>query len=353
MTFETDNGSMIYWRLSWGGAAYTGSNTATTTNDADGNFGPPFPGPLPSTGLQALRFQFAAGALSTNNAADYVITPGAAIFTNNAGASFTVSMPAIGACCNFFEGTCEDDMVEFDCAGDAKAWAEGLLCAELAPPCPSRGACCAMGTGECLFETEVVCSIMGGDFIGEGVPCAPGACDQGVIGIIGSDPPNNAIDSRQPSSLATGCMDTPGFDVVTLMFDGSAEALAVDDFFIGTDPMGDAPSIMDIIADGPLAELQLDQRIPVGRWTTIRHIASGTSVRIGFLPGDVDNNRSANPQDILRIIDHLNGVQNYADYQTDVDRSSQTNPADILRVIDLLNGAGCFAPGFNGATLAP
>src|SRR5207248_7698099 len=54
LTWEADTGTIL-WRLSWGGAAYTGSNAGAITNDADGNFGPPFAGPLPSSGTQAVR----------------------------------------------------------------------------------------------------------------------------------------------------------------------------------------------------------------------------------------------------------------------------------------------------------
>ncbi len=93
ITFE-DNFGTIYWSLSFGGSSYTGSTTGSTTNDADGNFGPSFAGPLPSSTLQALKFQGAAGALSTNNAADYALTAGAAVFTNNARNNFTVAPPS-------------------------------------------------------------------------------------------------------------------------------------------------------------------------------------------------------------------------------------------------------------------
>lgn len=83
LTFQ--EGSTIYWSLSWGGAGYTGSTTGATDNDANGDFGPSFAGPLPSSGAEALRFQGAASALSTSNAADYAPTVGGAVFTNNAG----------------------------------------------------------------------------------------------------------------------------------------------------------------------------------------------------------------------------------------------------------------------------
>ncbi len=96
LTFEDDAGTIL-WRISWGGASYTGSTMGIALNDADGEFGPPFDGALPTTDTQALLFPGAANALSTNNAADYVLTGGAAVFTNNAGESSTVvSVEAIG-----------------------------------------------------------------------------------------------------------------------------------------------------------------------------------------------------------------------------------------------------------------
>jgi hypothetical protein len=93
ITFENNLGTVVYWRLSWGGAGYTGDTTGAITNDDDGDFGPPWPGPLPTAGADGLLFQGAATAKSTTNEADYALTGGAAVFTNNAGSSFTVKEP--------------------------------------------------------------------------------------------------------------------------------------------------------------------------------------------------------------------------------------------------------------------
>ena len=96
LTYETKNG-VVLWRLSWGGAAYTGSNRGYPfgifANDDNGNFGPPYPGPLPSTGTEALQFQGAAKDHSTTNAHNYSLTSGPATFTNVQGQSFTIITP--------------------------------------------------------------------------------------------------------------------------------------------------------------------------------------------------------------------------------------------------------------------
>jgi preprotein translocase subunit Sec61beta len=99
LTFEDLSGN-VYWGLAWGGAAYTGSNTGLTDNDADGNFNPPFWSALPSLGTQALAFAAAdpsGSASSTTNLADYDRTVGAAVLTNNAGASGPVTGPPVSA----------------------------------------------------------------------------------------------------------------------------------------------------------------------------------------------------------------------------------------------------------------
>lgn len=106
LTFEDALNGTIYWRLSWGGAMYFGSHTGSTTNDANGNFGPAFAGALPSSSFAALRFTGAATALSTSNSTDYALTTSAPapVFTNNAGATFTVGIP-VPSC-----ATCPGDL---------------------------------------------------------------------------------------------------------------------------------------------------------------------------------------------------------------------------------------------------
>lgn len=86
LTFEDSFGNIL-WSLAWGGANYTGLHTGTFDNDADGNFGPAFGGFQPWSTSQALRFTGTASAMSTNNAADFALTAGGAVFTNNAGTS--------------------------------------------------------------------------------------------------------------------------------------------------------------------------------------------------------------------------------------------------------------------------
>ena len=90
LTYESDAGEIV-WRVSWGGAAYTGSNHGDEiANDPDGDFGPPFSGALPYTGCQALQFQGLFSAQSSTNLSDYAITVGPAVWMNNGEQSFAL-----------------------------------------------------------------------------------------------------------------------------------------------------------------------------------------------------------------------------------------------------------------------
>jgi len=92
LTFETSTGSIVYWRISWGGGAYSGATTGSITNDGDGQFGPPFGGALPSTSTDALEYvgNCPPGTSSSNNV-DYAVASGGSDFTNNAGSTFSVT----------------------------------------------------------------------------------------------------------------------------------------------------------------------------------------------------------------------------------------------------------------------
>jgi len=59
--------------------------------------------------------------------------------------------PPTGACCDWSDYTCRDDVIESNCQGAQEEWTEGLLCAALNPPCapPPTGACCDWSVYAC------------------------------------------------------------------------------------------------------------------------------------------------------------------------------------------------------------
>ncbi len=78
-----DGSGNVLWSFAYGGSAYTGSNTGLTLNDADGNFGPPFSGPLPSRFTVSTRFRGNDTDPSVSNATDYRLTDESAEVKNN------------------------------------------------------------------------------------------------------------------------------------------------------------------------------------------------------------------------------------------------------------------------------
>ena len=171
----------------------------------------------------------------------------------------------------------------------------------------------------------------------------------GDIAIVSSDPPDGAIDARQPFNPDGS--GPAGWDSIVLTFDGDATGLIPADFSVSVSPDGDAPTVIDVTTEGATATVLLSQIIPELACTTITHDDSGTSATIAYLPADVNNDRISNANDILALVNALNGVgEPLAVYQMDINRSGVANASDILRVIDLLNGAN---PYFNylGVTL--
>lgn len=89
-----------------------------------------------------------------------------------------------------------------------------------------------------------------------------------------------------------------------------------------------------------------------GTWTTLTHTDTGASVRIGSLPGDINNDGMVDSADTGDLISHLRqeAVPPLDPWQYDIDRSGRCTPADFLRLIDLMNGADQYEI-WNGASL--
>ncbi|MFQ5413965.1 MAG: hypothetical protein ACE5E6_05855, partial [Phycisphaerae bacterium] len=268
------------------------------------------------------------------------------------GGSFTAgatcaaaACPVAGACCE--NGACTE-VIQDACSGGGQFFrGEGTACDDVdLPPC-GPGACCIDATCTPVIDITI-CDVLGGSFFHD-MTCADVDCQGPVIAIVSSDPPDGAIDARQPSEPDGSNPD--GWSAITLTFDGDAGGVTAADFTITSDPPGAAPAIVDVVPVGNTATLTFDGSIPLVAWTVVTHDPSGTSVRIGYLPADVDNGGVSNANDVLTVIDNLNGViEPLATYQCDVDRTDLCNASDVLREIDLLNGAATYDV-WNGASL--
>jgi subtilisin family serine protease len=169
-----------------------------------------------------------------------------------------------------------------------------------------------------------------------------GPCDE--IMIVDSYPPDGAIDARRPHD-PNDAGAREGWAMLTLEFDGDVSGLTAADFATsenGGD--GTAPNVASVTPTGPTTvEVALDDIIEPLAWTTLTHVASGTSVMVGYLPADANQDGFSSTFDTLSLIDHLNAIIVLPEpYATDIDRSGVTDSFDILELINLLNGAGAY-----------
>jgi len=272
--------------------------------------------------------------------------------------------PPMGACC---VGTTCSILTEQACLGGAGMWrGEGSNCSVPCPP-PPMGACCATNM-TCSIQTQTACVSGGGEFRGADTTCGGDPCavvKDCMASIASAAPPRNAIDGRQTSELAAGS-PAQGWQAVAVTFDNLAGCLplAPSDFAVSVLPNDVAPPVINNVAvNGNTATVSFAAPIPPGHWTQVM-FTGGTapsSTCLGFLSADVNADRTASAQDILALIDCINGVNRPVNCDwdsptelasSDADRSGQRNSQDILRVIDALNGAGALDP-WNGRTLPP
>lgn len=227
---------------------------------------------------------------------------------------------------------------------------------------------CNPCTGECEFSYDNGAACEDGDLCTENDYCENGVCkpgprkqcDPGFVcdpvdgeckpectweGVSGTFPPDCAIDARQPHALNDANVKY-GWNQLVLEFECNPDVLNAQpaDFGARTVPFGEAPFIDSVVTN--VAErtvtVTLDRIIETSYWTCINHSASGNEWCMGYLPGDADQNAQSGATDINALIGSINGGMPLPDYATDMNRSNATNAQDILRLIDLLNGAGQF-----------
>ncbi|UCC32539.1 MAG: hypothetical protein JSU86_09695, partial [Phycisphaerales bacterium] len=168
----------------------------------------------------------------------------------------------------------------------------------------------------------------------------PGCCVYPQF--VATNPPNCAIDARQPSDPDGS--NRAGWDSIEITFaDCDTSNLGSEDFSVRGFPWCDpAPCMVHVIPNGNRATLLLSRHVTLGGWICVTYVVTGEEVCLAHLPGDVNNDGTSAPMDILYLIDCLNGLRLCEIWQCDVDRSGMCGPPDILRVIDLLNGAAVY-----------
>ena len=146
-----------------------------------------------------------------------------------------------------------------------------------------------------------------------------------------SIPTHGSVDARSLSPDGDG-----GWKVVELTFSAEPGPMGNGDFTI-EDGSGAPPQITGVESSGKAVKVEFDRPISSMTWTTITHNASGTKMRIGRFPGDVNNDGIADSHDLSALIEGLNGIVDLPAYRVDVDGSGVAAAPDVLRLIDVLS----------------
>ncbi len=167
--------------------------------------------------------------------------------------------------------------------------------------------------------------------------------ESGLEGIVGSVPPDGAIDARQPSEPDGTGVDA--WDSLLVRFAGCAEGVIPDDFTLTrSGGEGLMPTVATVDrTGGDRVRVVLSHNITEGARTTITHAPSNTSVTLSSLPADTSADGQSDLADVVALIGALRGDGlPQPIWSTDIDRSGTSAPGDITRLIDLLNGGGAY-----------
>ena len=251
-----------------------------------------------------------------------------------------------GACC-MPDAACFD-VIESECDRLGGTFeGGGTDCATFDCPQPT-GSCC-IETFCFANQTRDVCESLG-TFNGFGSTCDPDPCGPScpVATIIAASPFSGSLDARQPhepdaplvrqgigsaAEPITLTLGEPGADACFTLCETAADPLLGANGISGVTDLG-----------GGVYEIILDHAIASGAVTTIRYEGDGSYVSYLAHPGNVDGDAFADATDIGVLIDGVTGATAVPELLAgDVDRSGAVAPADILRLIDLLNGADDYA----------
>lgn len=169
--------------------------------------------------------------------------------------------------------------------------------------------------------------------------------------ITTASPTDCDVDGRQPHDIASA-VPAQGITSIDVTFSNPCNAatdLMASNFTLTLTPAGGTPpTVTNVAGSGNTATLTLSAPIPPQKWTCVTsNTAPGSQTCVGFLPGDVNANLTANTADVTAAINSLNGTVPEPPIGTDTNRSSIHTAEDLVRLLDLFNGGGAYSPLLN------
>ena len=222
--------------------------------------------------------------------------------------------------------------------------------------CAKVCACDPFCCGDSGWDEFCQGSGFGGNGCGAAVMCADlcAGCPDGTVAFLDPlvDPiqnPDGLVDARQPWPIGDPAT-LQGFQTFFIEAPMDAGTATVGGCWTlcETGDTGSPNAIESIVSHGNgTFTLTLERPITFGELTTLTYTSdTGVSVteRFAALSGDANSDRLVTAGDINHLINCINLVTPVAcdEWQTDINRSGVTNGQDILRLIDLLNGADTY-----------
>jgi hypothetical protein len=177
------------------------------------------------------------------------------------------------------------------------------------------------------------------------MPCDD-ECPVGSVTFV--DPPSRIVDARWPHSRNA---ETPGLGIDTLVVQAPLSGPSCWSL-CESGGSRDINGVIDVASNGDgTVTLQLARPLTAGATTAVTYSATGITGQFTYHPGNVNGDAVTDGQDVLFLIDILNGLQDapFGAYSGDIDHSGRIAPQDILAVTDLINGAGVFESWSNTA----
>ena len=160
--------------------------------------------------------------------------------------------------------------------------------------------------------------------------------------VLLSDPPNGAIDARQPSapdgSAVTGwrSFDISDDETCPDLLKANTTTFSIEAF------EETAPQVATVLNFFGTVILTLVDPIPAGTWTSITLDTGPASFCVAALPGDVNGDGTTSIDDRSALILALVESDKVSPERADINRDGTVAPADLLRLIDLFNGGGTY-----------
>ncbi len=204
--------------------------------------------------------------------------------------------------------------------------------------------------------------------VAPGVACSALNLVEGQSGVSFSQRAfDGYVDPRSEST--DGKVVNLGLDRFTFEFTTPVENLdgSPVDFsaFVISDTGGTPPAIADVqTEDAQTITVFLEDHLTLGEWTTISasvrsqcdpSLTLEDSIRVGFLPADINQDGAVSPTDLFLFRQMVNGLATPTvgtpEDILDTDRSGSVDPVDLFRLRQLINGVSPATQAWGGVGL--